>query len=768
MTRVRENDRGRRGAGAASALALMAGLLLILAAPVQADGTVVPGLSTESEAGDINSAGAIVGSTRDEVSGNYRGFLRSGGQTTLLGSTEPGVNTYAGEINDAGRIAGEVRQSGATRATTWDPDGTQQDLHPAGWGESAVVDLNEAGQVLLSHVDPADGPPFAGAVWSPGGEVDTLAPWDGATGVALRDVNDAGVVVGNLWFGESSSRGFVWDPDGGAPQEITPPGDGRFLVSAINDDGEVAGVLLRPGAEDRAAVWSAGGFTEIPLAGTSYQQVRTISETGTVLLTSDLGAFAWTPGVSLLRIAGLGGGTVYPLAVNDAGTVVGMAATVGRGMQAFSWDPVNGTVELGSPEGSSDARAINQAGVSVGTSRAGATSWQPTVNVPRAPTQPRGVLAAAGDGALLASWSDPLDNGGLWLEYEVVATPVGGGAPVSQTVQALKEGSHDVTLTGLSNDTDYVVTVVARSSAGSSAPAQAPAAVTPRAGASLPTTLVSGEATPESGGRVNTGFPITEDEPVYTGVQVPGGTEGGPIVVAEGPVDLTAPSQYSFLGQQVQITAPAGSAESPLQLTFVLHSSLLAGLDDPSAVQVFRTADGSSTPVAVPDCDEPWSSATPDPCVTGRYYDDPAEGGSGDLYLTVLTSHASAWNFGVASETRPFEFAGFFAPVDPEPTVNVVKAGRTVPVTFSLGGDRGLDVLGGAPSSERHACLRRAPTDAVEWTVKGPGGGQLTYDAATDRYTYAWGTSKGFADQCRTFTLELSDGTTHTAEFKFR
>ena len=38
-------------------------------------------------------------------------------------------------------------------------------------------------------------------------------------------------------------------------------------------------------------------------------------------------------------------------------------------------------------------------------------------------------------------------------------------------------------------------------------------------------------------------------------------------------------------------------------------------------------------------------------------------------------------------------FTGFFSPVDNLPTVNVAKAGSTIPVKFSLGGNRGLGIL---------------------------------------------------------------------------
>ena len=47
-----------------------------------------------------------------------------------------------------------------------------------------------------------------------------------------------------------------------------------------------------------------------------------------------------------------------------------------------------------------------------------------------------------------------------------------------------------------------------------------------------------------------------------------------------------------------------------------------------------------------------------------------------------------------------YTLSGPFAPVDPQPTVNTVNAGRTVPVKFSLGGAFGLDVVeDGFPTS---------------------------------------------------------------------
>jgi predicted extracellular nuclease len=114
-----------------------------------------------------------------------------------------------------------------------------------------------------------------------------------------------------------------------------------------------------------------------------------------------------------------------------------------------------------------------------------------------------------------------------------------------------------------------------------------------------------------------------------------------------------------------------------------------------------------------------------------------------------------------------FGFSGFYPPVDNPPVVNLVKAGQTIPVTFALNGDLGLDVLFGTPSSSAYVCGSTGPTDELESTTTAGASG-LTYDAADGTYTYAWKTAKAWANQCRTFTLTLDDGTYRTAQFHFR
>jgi hypothetical protein len=104
-------------------------------------------------------------------------------------------------------------------------------------------------------------------------------------------------------------------------------------------------------------------------------------------------------------------------------------------------------------------------------------------------------------------------------------------------------------------------------------------------------------------------------------------------------------------------------------------------------------------------------------------------------------------------------------PTDPEP-VNGVKAGSSVPVKFSLGGDQGLGVLAeNYPNLVFAPCDPSEEADPLEETSAANNG--LTFDALTDTYTYVWKTDKGWKGKCATLTVKLDDGTEHTADFVF-
>lgn len=115
-----------------------------------------------------------------------------------------------------------------------------------------------------------------------------------------------------------------------------------------------------------------------------------------------------------------------------------------------------------------------------------------------------------------------------------------------------------------------------------------------------------------------------------------------------------------------------------------------------------------------------------------------------------------------------YNFAGFFQPVDNLPVVNVVQAGRAIPVKFSLSGNKGLGIFAaGSPSSGPIACNSSDPASDLTETITA-GGSSLTYDPTTDQYTYVWKTDPSWAGTCRQLVVELNDGSIHRANFRFK
>ena len=194
-------------------------------------------------------------------------------------------------------------------------------------------------------------------------------------------------------------------------------------------------------------------------------------------------------------------------------------------------------------------------------------------------------------------------------------------------------------------------------------------------------------------------------------------------------VDTTPPSLNLPSDITAQATGPAGAA--------VGYTATATDLVDGSVPVSCSPASGSAFPVGTTTVS---CSAT----------DAHGNTATGSFRITVNY----AWN-------------GFFQPVDNPPTVNTVKAGSAVPVKFSLTGNQGLNIFqSGYPASAPYACSSTAPTDAIDQTVTA-GASSLSYDPATDQYSYIWKTDKAWAGTCRALVVKLADGATHTADFEF-
>ena len=125
---------------------------------------------------------------------------------------------------------------------------------------------------------------------------------------------------------------------------------------------------------------------------------------------------------------------------------------------------------------------------------------------------------------------------------------------------------------------------------------------------------------------------------------------------------------------------------------------------------------------------------------------------------------------GTLTITTAYTFTGFFSPIDNPPMVNQANAGRTIPTKWRLTTTSGVAVSDPnsfvSLTSRLVSCgtFSGAAPDEIETYVGNSG---LQYQG-NGNWHYNWATPKSYAGQCRIMTVTLNDGSTHTANFKFK
>jgi hypothetical protein len=137
--------------------------------------------------------------------------------------------------------------------------------------------------------------------------------------------------------------------------------------------------------------------------------------------------------------------------------------------------------------------------------------------------------------------------------------------------------------------------------------------------------------------------------------------------------------------------------------------------------------------------------------------------------MTVTYTATDAHNntaSGSFTVSLKYAWTGFFQSVDNGNVVNKAKAGQSIPIKFSLGGNQGPVVLAaGRPAFVQGNVPPADANDDVEtYATSVPG---LTYDPTSGQYTYVWKTDKALAGKSGTFVLKLGDGSVHTTLFTF-
>jgi Tol biopolymer transport system component/fibronectin type 3 domain-containing protein len=139
----------------------------------------------------------------------------------------------------------------------------------------------------------------------------------------------------------------------------------------------------------------------------------------------------------------------------------------------------------------------------------------------------------------------------------------------------------------------------------------------------------------------------------------------------------------------------------------------------------------------------------------------------------TVTARDNAGNVGTKTVQYKVEyvFTGWFSPID-NGVLNRMQAGAAVPVKFRLADVNGVVVTSLSAvkqpiTSVGITCPASDPVDDVEQTVAASTSG-LQYDATNRQFQYNWKTDKTNAGKCRRLTVELLDGTRHTADFQFK
>ena len=96
------------------------------------------------------------------------------------------------------------------------------------------------------------------------------------------------------------------------------------------------------------------------------------------------------------------------------------------------------------------------------------------------------------------------------------------------------------------------------------------------------------------------------------------------------------------------------------------------------------------------------------------------------------------------------------------------KAGSSIPLKFSLGGFKGVDIFApGYPISVQADCSTWAALDGGIPALN-PGGSSLSYSNGNTQYNFVWKSEKGWAGTCRMAVVKLVDGTEHVALLSFK
>ena len=281
---------------------------------------------------------------------------------------------------------------------------------------------------------------LSGVLWDHGSLIE-IQPFPGYTGISVRDMNLHGHVVGAAPDYDYTAFPTAFLFRNGELIDLFPgllEAGGHAEAVAINDAGLIGGnvvflEILPPITKiERAFVWSNGATTLIePLVGEDESEAIDVNNRGQVLCRSGNRAFFWEDGV-VIELGPLG---MSLRDLNDAGQIAGATLANDGYVHAALYDD-GSIVDLGTLEGHSGGRALNNLGHVVGLAEIKGIDWPPHAALWKdgavfdlhamVEDQIDGVLISASGindaGQIIATaWREPY----IWIAY--LLTPVNLG-----------------------------------------------------------------------------------------------------------------------------------------------------------------------------------------------------------------------------------------------------------------------------------------------------------------------------------------------------
>ncbi len=269
--------------------------------------------------------------------------------------------------------------------------------------------------------------------------------------------------------------------------------------------------------------------------------------------------------------------------------------------------------------------------------------------------------------------------------------------------------------------------------------------VTVKRDATAPTVVAAATAAPNASGWYNTA--------VTVGFTCADALSG--VVTACNPQTMSAEGTSTSSALIVRDAAGNGATSNAVTVRIDRVAPLLAPTVSPNPLLLNATTSATANGV---DSGSGIASEQCAPLATATV-------GSKTASCTVTDAAGNSASAG-ASYRVVYGFVGFSSPLQNPPTLNVLKAGRSVPVRWRLVDAQGAPVsnLGTAAIGTTAIACPSAVENRI--SVYGGANSQLQ-NLGNGYYQLDWAAAVGYRATCRRLNLDLGDGQAHPAQFKF-